>query len=201
MTPTFILMTWFFCFSGQKLKTFCYFTNWSSKLQTINARFEISNIHPRLCTHLIYAFANINTENLRLQRSETDDDNGSMYDPQGRYFDFNKLKDDFPHLKTLLSVGGQSAGSRGFNQITQSEANMKLFSRNCIIYMRDRGFDGIDIDWEWPGDVNKEKFTQLLKVRSCQPRVTVTSCFVIRVLESIEHMCINHIHRLGLMHK
>ena len=89
-----------------------------------------------------------------------------MYDPQGRYFDFNKIKDDFPHLKTLLSVGGQSAGSRGFNQITQSVANMKLFSRNCIIYMRDRGFDGIDIDWEWPGDVNKDKFSQLLKVRS-----------------------------------
>ena len=39
---------------------------------------------------------------------------------------------------------------------------------------------------------------------SCQPRVTVTSCFVykvIRHLESIDHLCINPIHRMGLIHK
>ena len=38
----------------------------------------------------------------------------------------------------------------------------------------------------------------------CQPRVTVTSCFVyivIRDLESIDHLCINPIHRIGLVHK
>ena len=39
---------------------------------------------------------------------------------------------------------------------------------------------------------------------SCQPRVTVTSCFVnkvIRDLESIDHLCINPIHRIGLIYK
>ena len=39
---------------------------------------------------------------------------------------------------------------------------------------------------------------------SCQPRVTVTSCFVckvIRDLESIDNFCINPIHRIGLIHK
>ena len=39
---------------------------------------------------------------------------------------------------------------------------------------------------------------------SCQPRVTVTSCFVykvIRDLESIDHLCINPILRIGLIHK
>ena len=39
---------------------------------------------------------------------------------------------------------------------------------------------------------------------SCQPRVTVTSCFVytvIRDLESIDHLCINPIRRIGLIHK
>ena len=41
-------------------------------------------------------------------------------------------------------------------------------------------------------------------VLSCQPRVTVTSCFVykvIRNLELIDHRCINPIHRIGLIHK
>ena len=39
---------------------------------------------------------------------------------------------------------------------------------------------------------------------SCQPRVTVTSCFVytvIRHLESIDHLFINPIRRIGLIHK
>ena len=38
---------------------------------------------------------------------------------------------------------------------------------------------------------------------SCQPRVTVTSCFVykvIRDLESVDHLCINPIRRIGLIH-
>ena len=43
-----------------------------------------------------------------------------------------------------------------------------------------------------------------LKVLSCQPRVTVMSCLVykvIRDLESIYHLCINPIRRIGLIHK
>ena len=38
---------------------------------------------------------------------------------------------------------------------------------------------------------------------SCQPRVTVTSCFVFKVirdLELIDHLCINPIRRIGLIH-
>ena len=41
-------------------------------------------------------------------------------------------------------------------------------------------------------------------VLSCQPRVTVTSCFVykvIRDLESIDHLCINPIRMIGFIHK
>ena len=48
--------------------------------------------------------------------------------------------------------------------------------------------------------------TQLAKITillSCQPRVTVRSCFVYKVLrdiESIDHLCINLIRRIGLIH-
>ena len=43
-----------------------------------------------------------------------------------------------------------------------------------------------------------------VQVLSCQPRVTVTSCFVYKIigdLEFIDHLCINHIRRIGLIHK
>ena len=41
------------------------------------------------------------------------------------------------------------------------------------------------------------------EILSCQPRVTVTSCSVnkvIRDLESIDHLCINPIRMIGLIH-
>ena len=44
----------------------------------------------------------------------------------------------------------------------------------------------------------------LYYILSCQPGVTVTSCFVCRVirdLESIGHLCIDAIHRIGLIHE
>ena len=40
--------------------------------------------------------------------------------------------------------------------------------------------------------------------QACQPRVTVTSCFVYKVIrdfESIDHLCINTTRRIELIHK
>ena len=44
----------------------------------------------------------------------------------------------------------------------------------------------------------------LNELLSCQPRVTVTSCFVYKVIRDlypIDHMCINPIRRIGSIHK
>ena len=52
--------------------------------------------------------------------------------------------------------------------------------------------------------INKHKSMKINKLLSCQPRVTVTSCNVykiIRDLESIDHLCINPNPRVGLIHK
>ena len=49
-----------------------------------------------------------------------------------------------------------------------------------------------------------KSYVPIYPLLSCQHRVTVTSCFaynVIRDLESIDHFCINPIHRIGLIHK
>lgn len=147
----------------RKLKNFCYFTNWSNKMASFDARFEIRDINVTLCSHLIYAFANIDGVNMKLIPSQNDDDNGQLVNKKGRYFDFNKLKIEHPHLVTLLSVGGASAKNGGFIQVVNSPETMKLFSRNVAIYLRDRDFDGIDVDWEWPDDIYKDRYTVLLQ--------------------------------------
>ena len=51
---------------------------------------------------------------------------------------------------------------------------------------------------------NQDELTQIAEVLSCQSRVTVTSCYVckvIRDLGSIHHVCINPIRSIGLIHK
>ena len=110
-------------------------------------------------------------------RSQTDDDNGSLYDPKGRYFDINKLKETNTDLKTLLSIGGANAGSAKFKDIVRNEDSIRTFTRNAIIYMRDRKFDGIDIDWEYPGEMGlKKNFTQLVQVL---PTMIAKSCLLL----------------------
>ena len=47
------------------------------------------------------------------------------------------------------------------------------------------------------------KNISLDNILSCKPRVTVMSCFVYKVitdLESIDHLCINPINRIGFIH-
>ena len=147
---------------GKTMKNFCYFTNWSNKYANFDARFDIRDINATLCSHLIYAFAKIDYVKMRLARAYPDDDNGQLTNKKGRFFEFNKLKINYPHLVTLLSIGGQDAA--GFQQVVANKETMVTFVRNVAIYLRDRDFDGIDIDWEWPGDTYRSKFTTLLKV-------------------------------------
>lgn len=77
-------------------------------------------------------------------------------------FDFTDLKKKNPNLKTILSIGGEHSGD--FQLIMGSDKSIKTFALNIYIYIRDRNFDGIDIDWEYPGAIYKKEFVTFLKV-------------------------------------
>ena len=38
-----------------------------------------------------------------------------------------------------------------FSEIASSETNRQKFADNCVTFMNKYGFDGLDIDWEYPG--------------------------------------------------
>jgi len=86
------------------------------------------------------------------------------------------MKRKNPSIKTLISVGGWnfndcaaspeatvgqgSATCEIFSTIAKSEANIKIFSANVIAFCRKWGFDGFDLDWEYPvvaGHNNNDK--------------------------------------------
>ena len=61
--------------------------------------------------------------------------------------DFIKNKD---HLKVVLSVGGWGVG--GFSPAVSTPEKREIFAQSLIDIVNDYGFDGIDMDWEYPCD-------------------------------------------------
>jgi len=54
------------------------------------------------------------------------------------------------HLKIILSVGGWGAG--GFSPAVATPESRELFAQSLMDIVDDYGFDGIDMDWEYPCD-------------------------------------------------
>jgi len=61
------------------------------------------------------------------------------------------LKEKNPDLKVLFSVGGWTAGGWIFSQMASTAENRQKFKVSIIHFMKYFGFDGLDLDWEFPG--------------------------------------------------
>ena len=69
-----------------------------------------------------------------------------------------------PNLKILLAVGGWSFGTERFRTMASTRYNRQVFIFSALDYLRQRNFDGLDIDWEFPkGSDDKRNFVDLLK--------------------------------------
>ena len=54
------------------------------------------------------------------------------------------------HIKAILSVGGWGAG--GFSPAVATAEGREPLAQSLVDIANDYGFDGIDMDWEFPGD-------------------------------------------------
>ncbi|CAL1528693.1 unnamed protein product [Lymnaea stagnalis] len=139
------------------LRTVCYYTNWAQYREG-KGKFLPENIDAHLCTHILYAFAKL--EGTAIKPYEWNDD--TMY---ARVI---ALKNTNPSLKVLLSLGGGSAGSAPFTHVVQNSATRSAFIASAITYLRQKHFDGLDVDWEYPAAngspaSDKQKFLQLMQ--------------------------------------
>lgn len=136
-----------------------YYTAWSAYSGYTPEQIQASKL-----THVSYAFAEIGPDlRIRMGFPDKDPENFKL---------LQQLKQKNPHLKTLISIGGWTWSGR-FSDAALTEENRQVFADSCITFMKQFGFDGIDLDWEYPvaGGLtsnktrpdDKKNFTLLLK--------------------------------------
>lgn len=137
-----------------------YYTGWSAY-----KGYSPQHVPANQLTHLNYAFAKINpaTSSIALADPANDRKNFSA---------LRALKQKHPQLKILISVGGWDY-STYFSDIASTSARREAFAQSCLEFILEHGFDGVDLDWEYPvsgglsGNSNrpqdKQNFTLLLK--------------------------------------
>ena len=147
--------------SGDKdsnYKLVCYYTNWSQYRPKLG-KFLPENIDPFLCTHIIFAFGWL--KNGKLASFEENDETGGG--KVGLYDRVIGLKAANPKLKVLLAIGGWSFGTAKFKEVSATRFSRQVFVFSAVKFLREHGFDGLDMDWEYPKSADKENFSSLLK--------------------------------------
>ena len=163
-----------------------YFTSWRNGANGQPA-YLVNNIPWDKLTHINYAFAHVDSNNRISVGSPNNPDNpatgmewsgvaGAEMSPdyayKGHFNLLNKYKQQYPDVKTLISVGGwaESGGyfddsgdrinSGGFYTMTTkadgsiNQEGINTFADSVVEFLRTYGFDGADIDYEYPTSMN-----------------------------------------------
>ncbi|KAI0816864.1 glycosyl hydrolases family 18-domain-containing protein [Trametes gibbosa] len=146
-----------------------YFTNWG----IYGANFQPTDIIPSTLTHIVYAFADVSADSgtIVLTDSYADEQKhfpGDSWDDTGNNLygclkQMYLLKLQNRNLKVLLSIGGWTYSQSGhFNFVTDA-TKRATFVTSAVSMIENYGFDGIDIDFEYPNsDALASGFADLL---------------------------------------
>ncbi|KAG6194205.1 hypothetical protein E4U10_003178 [Claviceps purpurea] len=120
-------------------------------------------------THLNYAFAYLDPTSFKLTTMDAST-SISLFD------DMSDLKTTNPRLEIFVSIGGWTFSDNDtytqpiFGNIARSSENRQLFADKVASFLTYYGFDGIDLDWEYPGAPDRggkkedtENYVELVK--------------------------------------
>ncbi|CAG2121152.1 unnamed protein product, partial [Medioppia subpectinata] len=92
------------------------------------------------------------------------------------YRRWNDLRLVNPHATTMIAIGGWNEGSDKYSNMVSNAASRKTFVDSVVKFLTEQNFDGLDVDWEYPGmqavgdadrkpgkDTDKANYIALLK--------------------------------------
>ncbi|XP_069175354.1 probable chitinase 10 [Procambarus clarkii] len=125
----------------------CYYGSWAV-YRPDNGKFDVEDIDPAICTHLIFGFAGLGSDN----KIRVLDPYNELCENYGKcaYDRFNALKNENADLITILAVGGWNEGSTKYSNMAASAASRQTFVDSSIEMLKTHNFDGLDMDWEYP---------------------------------------------------
>ncbi|XP_035779009.1 acidic mammalian chitinase-like [Anopheles albimanus] len=189
--------------SSSKKPVFGYIGSWAAH-RSGRGKFNVSDIEPKLCDYLLYAFFGITEKGTMTILDPWLDleDNGGL----GNIRRLEELKRGHPSLKMLASIGGEKVPSATFSLVAASSSLRSTFATNARRFCKAHGFDGVDISWHYPGEGDRWNFVQLLRVLSTELHsvglilTVAVGASESRALESYDINCIaRHVDYINLM--
>jgi chitinase len=137
-------------------RTVGYYTEWAQYAR----KFPPYLIKENQLTHMLYAFANIRSDTGEVNFVDDWGATQVRYTDRGDSWNHNDYvygnvkqlflkKQANRKLKNLLSIGGWGSATK-FVQPASSEQGRQKFAESSVKLLADNGFDGLDIDWEYP---------------------------------------------------
>ena len=163
-----------------------YFTSWRNGANG-QPSYLVKDIPWGKVTHINYAFAHVGSDYSVSVGNTSDPNNpatgmewpgvaGAETDPdyvyRGHFNQLCKYKEQYPDVKTLVSLGGWAETGGHFNEYgdrvadggfytmtTNSDGSInhqgiEAFANSAVDFIRHYGFDGVDIDYEYPTSMN-----------------------------------------------
>lgn len=147
--------------------------------QHIPAPFDIATIPGAELTHVIYCFVGFTQQGAIWVPKWPEPHDAEPGDKKNNISKLIALKERWPSLHILISIGGWHNSHDGdpsykttpaFSAVAATPASRQDFASSCIeLFIKPgypglgRLFDGIDIDWEFPAGADRHNLTLLLQ--------------------------------------